>query len=132
MKVAVGIITDKNQNILITRRALDISYGGYWEFPGGKLEQDEDPQQALIREIHEEVGLTVKASKFLGEVKHFYSSKMITLYIFHVSYFTGVAQCCEQQMELLWIPITTIDQYKFPEANKKIVELFSRSNACQV
>ncbi len=129
MKVAVGIITNENQSLLITRRSLNISHGGYWEFPGGKLEQDENPQEALIREINEEVGLTVKASKFLGEIKHTYPSRTVTLSIFHVIDFTGVAQCCEQQMELLWIPITAIDQYKFPEANKKIVELFLRQNS---
>ena len=57
--VAVGVLLKPNGNFLLTSRPTGKVYAGYWEFPGGKLESGESVAQALTRELHEELGITV-------------------------------------------------------------------------
>lgn len=123
MDVVVAIIIDNQQKILITRRALDKSHGGYWEFPGGKVDAPEEAIDALKREIKEEVGIEVIHSKYLGEVKHSYHEKHINLIIYLVVNFTGTAQCQETQLDLRWVHFNELSQYEFPEANYAIINL---------
>ena len=57
--VAVGVLIDADGRFLLTSRPEGKVYAGYWEFPGGKLEADETVEQALRRELHEELGITI-------------------------------------------------------------------------
>lgn len=57
--VAVGVLIDGDDRFLLTSRPLGKVYEGYWEFPGGKLEPGETVEQALRRELHEELGITI-------------------------------------------------------------------------
>ena len=61
VEVAVGILIQTNGDFLLTSRPEGKVYAGYWEFPGGKLEQGESVEQALRRELHEELGITLGA-----------------------------------------------------------------------
>lgn len=125
MKVAVALITDKAHRILITKRPLHVPQGGLWEFPGGKIEANESAEQALIREIREEVGLEIRELRFLGEINHQYPDKKVELLVFHVSQFSGVASCLEGQLDLKWIEIGQLNIKEFPEANGAIFKLLS-------
>ena len=60
--VAVGVLIDGSGNFLLTSRPEGKVYAGYWEFPGGKLEAGESVEQALRRELHEELGITIGAA----------------------------------------------------------------------
>ena len=57
--VAVGVLIDGQGRFLLTSRPAGKVYAGYWEFPGGKVEADESVEQALRRELHEELGITI-------------------------------------------------------------------------
>lgn len=59
--VAVGVLIDRDGQFLLTSRPVGKVYAGYWEFPGGKLEKGETVEQALRRELHEELGITIGA-----------------------------------------------------------------------
>jgi 8-oxo-dGTP diphosphatase len=59
--VAVGVLIDKEHRFLLTSRPVGKVYAGYWEYPGGKLEAGETVEQALRRELHEELGITIGA-----------------------------------------------------------------------
>ncbi len=61
--VAVGVLIDAEGRFLLTSRPAGKVYAGYWEFPGGKLEVGESVEQALRRELHEELGITIGAVK---------------------------------------------------------------------
>ena len=67
--VAVGVIVDTQQRILITRRAVGSHQGGLWEFPGGKVEPGESLEVALRRELLEETGYEPRSVRFLGVVR---------------------------------------------------------------
>ena len=61
--VAVGVLIDRKGRFLLTSRPEGKVYAGYWEFPGGKLELGENVEQALRRELHEELGITIGAAQ---------------------------------------------------------------------
>lgn len=123
MKVAVAVIFDELQRVLITRRPLQASHGGFWEFPGGKLEAGEEAEEALQREIQEEVGLTILEQHRLGEIVYDYADYKVSLIVFSVHHFKGQASCCESQMDLRWAAVDELSNYSFPEANIAIIRL---------
>lgn len=127
MKVAVAIITDEQQRILITQRPLHVPHGGFWEFPGGKLEAGELPEHALIREIREEVGLQVIRYRYLGIIDHEYPGKSIQLIIFHVIEFSGKPSCLEGQLDIKWMKREDLHLFDFPEANRRVLDLLTES-----
>lgn len=126
IKVAVAIIVDEQQRILVTQRPLHASHGGYWEFPGGKLEANELAEQALIREIKEEVGLDVLEHEFLGEVHHQYAERSVQLLIFLVTQFVGNPICIEGQLAMKWIRQDELNPDEFPEANREVMQLIPK------
>ncbi len=128
LQVAVGVIFDAQQHILIAQRPSHVAHGGYWEFPGGKIEVGETPEQALYREIQEEVGLLIQKAQLFKEIEHTYHDKQVRLFVFYVTQFQGTAACLAQQPELRWVNSQQLNQYKFPEANLSIVTDLYRQN----
>lgn len=125
MKVAVGVIFNKEGQILITQRPWHVPHGGMWEFPGGKLENNEAPAAALCREIKEEVGLEIRRWTFLGNVMHAYEDKQVQLFVFSVREYSGMASLLESQINLQWVGLNELANYPFPEANRQIIEMLS-------
>jgi 8-oxo-dGTP diphosphatase len=123
--VAVGVILDARRRVLLTRRADDAHQGGLWEFPGGKVEPQERVEDALARELREELGIAVGRTSPLLEVRHDYGDKAVFLDIHVVWEFTGTAVGLENQ-PLAWVPARTLDDYDFPDANVPIVEAVQR------
>ncbi len=68
----VGAIADDTGRILVTKRPDHVHQGGLWEFPGGKLESGESPEQGLARELEEELGIQVRSSRPLIRIHHDY------------------------------------------------------------
>lgn len=98
VNVAVGVLRTGNQ-VLITSRPYPKSYSGYWEFPGGKIEENESIFEALIRELNEELGVIVKAKdcRFLTTILQHYEDKDINLSIVEVNKWSGELTSCEEQ-----------------------------------
>lgn len=122
--VMVGVIwgkADKAKSILLAKRPDHLHQGGLWEFPGGKLEQGEEPRDALSRELKEELDIELLAASPLMDVSHDYGDKAVFLDIWQVDDFKGQEQGLEDQ-ELRWVPLAELDQYAFPAANVAIVE----------
>jgi 8-oxo-dGTP diphosphatase len=118
--VAVGVI-ERDERIFVCRRADDAHQGGLWEFPGGKIEQDETPVEALGRELHEEVDIEVLNSVHLIDITHEYTDKAVTLHVYRVTDFSGVARGKEGQPNE-WRAISELDYADFPAANKAIID----------
>ena len=118
--VAVGIILNTDGQILLAKRPEHLHQGGKWEFPGGKVEQNETVTQALIRELKEEVALNVHSSKPFMALSYDYPDKQVLLDIHTVSDFTGEAQGLEGQ-QVVWVDKHELTHYDFPDANKPIL-----------
>lgn len=123
MKVAVAIIIDDQNRILITQRPLHVPHGGFWEFPGGKLEIGERAEDALIRETREEIGIEILDYHSLGVVKHQYSDKCVELIVFLVKASIGEPSCKEGQLGMKWIAKANLNPEDFPEANHAVFDL---------
>jgi len=119
--VAAGVITDAAGLVLIARRPAHVHQGGLWEFPGGKLEGNEDVKVALKRELHEEIGITVQHAHPLIRIHYAYPDKQVLLDVWKVTSFTGEAHGREGQ-PIQWIQADELNQYDFPYANKPIIK----------
>jgi len=108
--------TPVEPKLLITRRALNISQGGKWEFPGGKIEKGEQPFDALVREMKEELGIDVSAATHVMDI-----AGAITLMVYQVTAYAGVPRCCESQLAMRWVNVAELDLYEFPAPNADII-----------
>ena len=118
--VAVGVIQRADGAILIAKRPEHAHQGGFWEFPGGKVEQGESVQSALARELHEELDLTVSASRPLIQIAHDYADKSVLLDVWLVTEFSGEPHGKEGQ-PLRWCLPAELSAKDFPAANGPII-----------
>lgn len=120
-KIVVAIIHNPiSDKILISKRKQNVMLGGLWEFPGGKVRQGETLNEAMVREVIEETGVSVTILKELDTIKHTYSHFKITLTAFICAYQSGHPQPKESD-EVRWIKLTELDKYPFPKANLKFI-----------
>ena len=125
--VAVGVIYNLNKDkVLITKRTAKQHLAGLWEFPGGKLEPGEDAVSALSRELYEELGIVVENAAQFTTVEYDYPDKKVLLDVWKINEWSGEPASCENQ-ELKWSTIDDLRSYRFPEANKHIIQSLSLS-----
>lgn len=124
IRVAVAVI-QRCDRILIAKRPKHLHKGGYWEFPGGKQEEDEPIGEALIRECFEELAIIPVKFSPLIQIEHTYPEKSVFLDVWTVTDYMGVPRGVEGQ-PLVWCPVNQLDEYQFPEANLAIVEAIRR------
>ena len=120
--IVAGIIfnSDKSQ-VFITKRPEHLHKGGFWEFPGGKVELGETVEQAMIRELDEEIGISVTEQMVFENLKHDYPDKSLEFDFMLVTAFNSEPYGKEGQ-DGLWVPVSDLVDYTFPEANRPIVE----------
>ena len=118
--VVVGIIINKDNQVLIAKRASHQHQGDKWEFPGGKVENGETPQEALRRELKEELDIDIHSAKQIIEINHKYTDKTVLLDVYEVRDWRGETVGCEGQ-PLRWVEKVSLSQYDFPAANAEIL-----------
>lgn len=121
LHVAVAVILNSQGEILISRRPDHVHQGGLWEFPGGKVEPGETVQQAIRREIHEELGINVQQLQPLIRFPYTYPGYPVLLDVWKVVDFTGEASSREGQ-PIEWLPVDELDKRTFPRANRAIMK----------
>jgi len=127
IRVAVGVVENTHGQILICKRQAGQHLAGLWEFPGGKIEPEESGDQALVRELNEEVAIEAFAPEYLFTINHTYPEKQVSLLIYRVTGFNGEAAGVEGQ-ELKWVKKPELVSYEFPEANKAILDYLLAQN----
>ncbi len=118
--VVIAIVVNKAHQILLSRRQAHQHQAGKWEFPGGKIKPGETPQQALARELQEELGIAPLASQPLIRVEHTYPDCHVSLNVQEVSDYSGEAVALEGQ-EIRWHSLEMLANLDFPAANAPIV-----------
>jgi 8-oxo-dGTP diphosphatase len=118
--VAVGVVCDAQNRILIAQRPQHVHQGGLWEFPGGKIEPGESVEQALARELAEELAIEIGVGQPLLQVEHDYGDKAVLLDVWWVREFTGEPHGREGQL-WRWASVTELALLPFPAANQPII-----------
>ena len=121
VRVAVGVLRDRLGRVLIALRPSYKHQGDLWEFPGGKIEASENVEDALRRELFEELGVTVRRSVPLVTVPFSYSDKAVLLEVREVVTFEG-EPCGNEGQTIRWASVNELDAYKFPAANIPILK----------
>ncbi len=92
LRVVGGLLRDGDR-ILLAQRPPGSSYGGCWEFPGGKVEPGESDAQALARELSEELGVTVRVEELVAQVEHPYPAFLIDFRVYACALVAGTPRC---------------------------------------
>lgn len=123
IQVAIAIIFNTNKQILITKRGYNSQHSEKWELPGGKITPLETPEQALYREIKEELGIDVIKCDFFTKLRYQYPDKGVELFIYKINEYVGIPECLENQLELKWVYAEDLTKYDLLEANYQIIDL---------
>ena len=119
IKVVAAIIRKEN-SVFATQRGYG-DYKDWWEFPGGKVEEGETPERALIREIREELDSDITVEKFLTTVEHDYPKFHLSMDCFCCRVQSGKLTLLEHEAAR-WLPINDLRQVNWLPADVKVVE----------
>lgn len=120
IEVVAALICDKDK-FMICQRPAHKARGFLWEFVGGKVEQGETKEQALIRECQEELSVTLSVGDVFMDVVHEYSDITVHLTLFNATIAEGIPQKLEHN-DIRWISVSEIDNYNFCPADVKILD----------
>jgi 8-oxo-dGTP diphosphatase len=118
--VVAGVIQDARGRILLARRTRGRDLAGLWEFPGGKVDPGETPEQALIRELREELGIDAVLGDALICVPQQYPHKRLRLDVRRIASWRGAVQGLDGQA-LAWAPSHKLMSYPMPPADRPVV-----------
>ena len=116
----VAACNDKGE-VLLLKRADDAHCGGLWSLPGGKVESDETPLEAAMRELREEAGIAGRGWRRLGEASHRYPDRRLAFALF-------ACDCPElsgfsPESPSAWVSLERLEDYPMPEANRQMLPL---------
>lgn len=125
LRVSAALIL-RDGKILICRRAATGAFPLKWEFPGGKVEEGEEPAAALVRELREELGIQAMVGPEVARIRHAYpSGPEVELLFFSVLAFTG-APVNRGFAALEWAPLASLPAYDFLEADRSLIARMAR------
>lgn len=123
--VVAAAITDARGRLLLARRGDGRDLAGLWEFPGGKREPGESTEETLVRELQEELGITVQVGAPIMRVPHLYPDKRLLLDVRRVTTWKGVPRGVEGQA-LAWVAQDKLQRYPMPAADKPVVAVLQQ------
>jgi 8-oxo-dGTP diphosphatase len=120
--VAAVALVDPDGRVLIAQRPQGKPMAGLWEFPGGKIEPNERPEESLIRELHEELGITVKEACLapLSFASHTYDDFHLLMPLYICRRWDGLVQAREGQV-LRWVQPRELRRYPMPPADEPLI-----------
>ena len=121
VQVAAGIIRNEFGQIYLTQRLEGQDFAQSLEFPGGKVDKDETPEQALKRELEEEIGIVVLNAQLFERFEFEYPTKVISFFFYLVEEWVGEPFGREGQ-ESFWLAQNELDAGQFPPANAKLIQ----------
>ena len=126
--VAVGVIVNDRDEVLVAYRSENKDQGGLWEFPGGKKGKDETIESALEREFLEEIGIQLESYSPMLKIKHDYKEYSVVLDVWMITEYSKIPVGVEGQT-IEWRKVQSLNFKDFPEANKNIIRLLKLRGA---
>ena len=126
--VAVGVIVNDRDEVLVAYRPKNKDQGGLWEFPGGKKGKDETIESALEREFLEEIGIQLESYSPMLKIKHDYKEYSVILDVWMITEYSKIPVGVEGQT-IEWRKVQSLNFKDFPEANKNIIRLLKLRGA---
>lgn len=126
MIVVAGLIK-KDNKILIAKRASHKILGGFWEFPGGKVNKNEELSNALIREIKEELDINIEVLNQILSWEFQYDFSKIKFYAFYANFLEGNIKLIDH-MEVKWVDKNEFKDYDFVPADIKLIDYIYKEN----
>jgi len=121
LQVVIGILINAEKKVLIAKRPEGVPLAGKWEFPGGKVENNETYEQAICRELYEELDIKVTSLTAIPKVSYAYADRIIALTPWIIKEYHGNAHGKEGQL-IRWVFKSDLPNYSFPAANQAIIE----------
>ncbi len=128
IEVVVGVIHNDSKEIFISRRKKNQFMSGYWELPGGKVENNEDLSSALKRELFEEIGIKIKKYNLIQTIQQEYPKRIINLSVYVIEKYSGTPVGKEGQ-DFSWSSIEKIEEYELLPTMLKIINRLSLPNS---
>ena len=125
--VVAAVIQNEEGKILIAQRNLKKSQGGLWEFPGGKIEPNETKEEAIIKEIKEEMDIDIEAKNFIGQKVFNYPDKDINLIAIECKQIKGDIKLNEHE-DIKWVNKNELRNFNFAPADKFIINAILENN----
>jgi len=125
IKDVVAAILIQDNKVLIAQRANNDPLAGLWEFPGGKIEDRESPEESLIREMKEEFCITVEVREFFESSVFAYEDRTIRLLAYMCRWIGGEILSTVHN-DYLWVAVDDLDEYTFAPADISLVEKLMR------
>ena len=126
--VAVGVIVNARDEVLVAYRPKNKDQGGLWEFPGGKKEKNETIESALEREFLEEIGIQLESYSPMLKIKHDYKEYSVVLDVWMITEYSKIPVGVEGQT-IEWRKVQSMNFKDFPEANKGIIRFLKSRGA---
>ncbi|RQD69545.1 MAG: 8-oxo-dGTP diphosphatase MutT [Tindallia sp. MSAO_Bac2] len=124
MTIVTAAIIINNNKVMIARRGKNQKLAGKWEFPGGKLKPGESMEDCLIRELKEELNLTVEISGYFGESIYQYGQELIKLVVYYVNWKDG-EPVLNFHDKVKWVDKDELSEYDFSPADIPFVKILS-------
>ena len=121
VRVVAAVLRDDHGRVLIAQRPAGKHMAGYWEFPGGKIAPGESSEQALKRELAEELGVSLQRCHPLLQLRHDYADRVVELEVFAVDDYAGAPAGLEAQA-LKWVAAAELGAQALLPADRPIVE----------
>jgi 8-oxo-dGTP diphosphatase len=125
MTTVVAAVIERNGSILIAQRKRTAQHPLKWEFPGGKVEPDETPEAAVVRELHEELGIRPQVGPELGRYEFQYEGRWpIMLMFYRVAEFSGEPKNLDFE-QILWVTREQLGDYDILEGDAEFLRQFA-------
>jgi len=125
--IVVAAVIEQNGSFLVTRRLEGTHLAGLWEFPGGKIGNDETHVEGLTREIREELDAEVDVGALVFETEHEYADRSISLHFYRCSLRGMPRPLLGQQMQ--WVPRAELPTLDFPPADAELIRLLTEGES---
>ncbi|WP_078410118.1 (deoxy)nucleoside triphosphate pyrophosphohydrolase [Priestia abyssalis] len=116
VKVVGAVSINKQSEILCALRSPNMSQPNVWEFPGGKIEEGESPEESLVREIKEELGCTVKVYELIEDVVHEYPNITVHLLTYRTKIVNGTPTA-KEHAEIKWMALEELSSLQWAPAD---------------